>query len=143
MSTFHNIARALIINNNHVLLVRAKGAKNTFLPGGHIEFGETVQETIAREINEEIGYDCKVGDFVGAIEHMWPEDVKDNHEINLVFLVDVLGLDSSVEPESKESHLDLFWVKLSEIKNYNLQPSPLNDWVLGHANNNWATTINV
>lgn len=38
-----------------VLLAQAIGEKNTFLPGGHIEFGESAKDALVREIEEELG----------------------------------------------------------------------------------------
>ena len=36
MKKLHYLARALIVQGGMVLLARQIGAKNTFLPGGHI-----------------------------------------------------------------------------------------------------------
>ena len=41
---FHYVARGVIRDGNHILLVRAIGDNMTFLPGGHIEFGGTYGE---------------------------------------------------------------------------------------------------
>lgn len=43
---FHHLARAVFINENKILLAQAKGDTNTFLPGGHVEFGESAKETL-------------------------------------------------------------------------------------------------
>jgi len=40
MSNFHYLARGLYFVDDHVLLAQLAGADNTFLPGGHIEFGD-------------------------------------------------------------------------------------------------------
>jgi ADP-ribose pyrophosphatase YjhB (NUDIX family) len=49
---------ALIFQNGHVLVQR--GTKDSYwaLPGGRAEIGESSQETIIREIGEELGRDC-------------------------------------------------------------------------------------
>ena len=52
---FHHLARAVFIHENKILLAQAKGDTNTFLPGGHVEFGESAKETLKREIQEEMG----------------------------------------------------------------------------------------
>lgn len=142
LGTFHNIARALIVDNGYILLAQASGANNTFLPGGHIEFGESAQQTIEREISEEIGYACIVGDFAGAVEHTWPQQNKQNHEINLVFNTRIIGLEPRDNPQSKEPHLQLFWVKLAELDKHNLQPGPLCKWLQEHPTptGRWAST---
>lgn len=47
--------RALIVQNNKVLLVQETLENWWALPGGGVNHGETVQTTLAREIEEELG----------------------------------------------------------------------------------------
>lgn len=129
MSTFHFLARAVAIQGDSILLVRAKGASNTFLPGGHIEFAETAHGALKRELFEEMGCDIEVGEFLGAIEHVWPDSSRENHEINLLFSVSISSSLEGSSPLSKERHLDVFWAKLSELEDYNLQPRPAIDLI--------------
>ena len=125
MGQFHYIARVIIREGNQILLVRAIGADNTFLPGGHVEFGETAVHALQREASEEIGYVLEVSEFLGAVEHVWPADTLSNHEINLVFSGKLPALDPGACPISKEPHLELFWAPVNLIDEYNLQPTPL------------------
>jgi len=48
-------AKALIVHNGHFLAMRRAGGKSQRyeLPGGRMEFGETAEETVAREVFEE------------------------------------------------------------------------------------------
>lgn len=144
MSKFHNIARALIIENGSVLLVKAKGARNTFLLGGHIEFGERAEDCVKREIMEEIGMKSDVRGFIGAVEHRWPADTLENHEICLIFSTKIADLDVGVNPKSKEDHLELFWAPISELSQHNLQPYPLAKLISGEIKTSsyWASTLN-
>lgn len=71
MNPFHHLARGIFIKDNKVLLAQAKGDENTFLPGGHVEFGESAKEALVREIREEIGITCTVHEFLGVVEHKW------------------------------------------------------------------------
>ena len=47
--------RGLIIKDRKVLLVTGHGADFYWTPGGGVEFDETPQETLCREIEEELG----------------------------------------------------------------------------------------
>lgn len=51
---------ALILKDNKVLLIKRKGKPFKGMwafPGGYIEFDETVEETVKREVKEETGLD--------------------------------------------------------------------------------------
>lgn len=53
----HLIARAVILQDNHLLLARHKGMDNTFLPGGHSFVGEGLKAALKREVREELDVD--------------------------------------------------------------------------------------
>ncbi len=123
--SFHYLARAIILSEGQILLAHQKGAKYTFLPGGHIEFGERAELALAREIAEEIGLPAVVQRFVGAVEGFFVENDRPHHEINLVFEVNVPGLSSDQSPLSREPHLEFLWSPLSDLAANNLLPKPM------------------
>lgn len=47
--------RGIIVYEDKMLLVRGVNGKKYALPGGHLEFGESVADCIKREIVEELG----------------------------------------------------------------------------------------
>ena len=144
MTTFHYLVRGIHIADDSVLLAKEIGSANTFLPGGHIEFGEKAETALQREILEELGKDSVVGSFIGAIEHMCPDTVMDNHELNLVFGIQVKNISVGRPPRSQEPHLEFLWAKIQEIEHYNLLPSPLVDlirWQGEPKRSYWASTL--
>lgn len=132
---FHRLARGIAMVNGKVLLARQKGAENTFLPGGHIHVGEKAEAALEREIEEELGKKAIVKGFVGEVACTWSENGQDNHEINLVFEVELPDTDSSAPPPSGEAHLEFIWAKPAELESHNLQPFPMvkciMDWMAG------------
>jgi len=48
-------AKAIITKDNRVLLVCEKESKWWGFPGGGVDYGETVQEALIREVGEELG----------------------------------------------------------------------------------------
>ncbi|MFC2078751.1 NUDIX domain-containing protein [Candidatus Bipolaricaulota bacterium] len=122
---FHYLARGVVIVDGKVLLAHQIGAGNTFLPGGHIEKRESAKQALVREIEEEIGQRARIKRFLGAIEHIWSEATKDNHEINLLFEAEIDGLTSNDGPASLDPNLEFLWAKPEELVEVDLQPSAL------------------
>ena len=55
-----NGASAIVIKDNHVLMVRTKNSNSWSVPSGGVEANETAKETCIREILEETGYVAKI-----------------------------------------------------------------------------------
>ncbi len=123
MSTAHTeiIARAAIRRNGYVLLARQRTKSWSFLPGGHVESGERVEDALIRELVEELGTSATIDGFVGAVEHGYAEDGIIHHEINLVF--DVTGIDA--ESVSQEEHLEFHWLPLHQLADADVRPGVL------------------
>ena len=65
--TLPNVAvNAIIIDNGRFILTKRADSGLWCLPGGLVEFGETVKEAILREVREEIGVECLVEGLVGV-----------------------------------------------------------------------------
>ena len=141
----HHLARGIIIKNHKVLLAQATGYTNTFLPGGHIEFGESAKDALIREIEEELGITSTVDNFLGVVEHKWEKKGIVNCEINQVFVVNSEDLISGVNPVSSEPHLKFFWCDAAELDSKNLQPYPFRNLIKSYLNGNkeiwWESTL--
>ena len=53
--------------------------------GGHVEFGERGDETVRREMQEELGCDAQNVQFLSALENIFVYNGKQQHEIILVY----------------------------------------------------------
>jgi len=122
------IARAVIIKDGLVLVARRKGADNTFLPGGHIESGESPEEAIKRELSEEMKAVPVVGDFKAIIHNSYTDNKVREHEVNYVHSAEIP--DTGIV--SQEEHLEFFWVKVTkkELSKYKLKPARIRELVV-------------
>ena len=85
LAGIETIARGVCVRDGKLLLCRAKGGSSTYLPGGHIEFGETGRQALVREVKEELGVESSTGAFLGVVENAFLQHGKPHAEINLVY----------------------------------------------------------
>lgn len=128
-SHIHLIARGLLLHGDNIILCRVKNAKWFFLPGGHIEDGESAKIALLRELREEIGKgNYNITSFVGACENIFPlEEGVFQHEMNIIFAVNVL---EGIEPKTKEDHIEFISVAKNDLKNYKILPATLKDGII-------------
>ena len=122
ISGIETIARGVCVKDGKLLLCRAKGGSSTYLPGGHIEFGETGRAALVREVKEELGVDSSAGAFLGALENSFVQNGKPHAEINLVYELELAdGIDAG-KLESQEDWIEFEWRDLKELDSANLLP---------------------
>lgn len=79
------------VHEDHVLLHQAEGDNFWTFPGGRAEFGEPAEETLRREMREEIGTDVEVVRLLWFVENFFDYAQKHYHEIALYFLMRLPG----------------------------------------------------
>ena len=109
-----NRAVAVIITNNEVLLMRRikNGEEYFCLPGGTMETGESPEDTVAREIKEELNLDIKIEKPLFQIQNQGREE--------FYFLVKEFSGTVELGGEEKERMTEAnqyypVWLKLSEM----------------------------
>ncbi len=119
------IVRALIVDGDNILLCENKKGQHYFLPGGHVEFGESLKDALIREIKEELGVSGKVSGMIGVLENIYKTVDEVHHEMNVIFLSGFSDIDIS----SRENHIAFHWIKSTELANINLLPKKLPDLI--------------
>lgn len=115
--------RAVILKNNRLLVCRHKDAPWYFLPGGEMQFGESANQAISREIKEELNTSAKIGKFIGAVESSFRENNHQHQEVNLVFTA-ALRKNTA---RSAEAHLEFEWLDLRKLVKVRLLPAVLKE----------------
>ncbi|MGC9105241.1 MAG: NUDIX hydrolase [Thermoprotei archaeon] len=109
----------LVSEGNKVLLVRRKKPPNAGLlavPGGKVEFGETLEKAVTREMKEETNLDVEVVDVLAIVQV-----IKEGfHYVIVDFLCRKVG---GVERASSDAS-ELVWVDLNELEEIRSSMSP-------------------
>lgn len=125
-------AGGVIIHNNKVLTHKNINKDHYAIPGGRIEIGETSEQTIRREIQEELGKDIEIIDFLATIENFFEMDGKKYHELYFLYRVDFAKEEDKMitqtmnNVEGKE-YLQYQWIDIEKIDEYNLLPACLKE----------------
>ncbi len=120
------IVRGVCVAEGQILLCQNRKAEICYLPGGHIDFGEPAARALEREILEEMGLPSRAGRFLGAAEHRFVQQGKPKAEINLVFALDIPGLNPEAgPPPSAEAWIRFFWHPLADLAAVRLEPASL------------------
>ncbi len=79
------------VHDGCVLLQSTSNDPSLAFPGGHVAFGETNGETLAREFAEEMGAEIKVHGLRWAAEVFFPWGERRCHQICLYYDVEIVG----------------------------------------------------
>lgn len=132
-SPIHCLSRAVIIQQDHLLVSYNPQATfpYVYLPGGHIENGESAEHSLIRELKEETALDFKIQRFLGVLEYSFSpikeaQKICHTHEYNFCFFAHspmLKGL--ALPPEPEQEKVRFKWVSLSDLSSSNLLPAPL------------------
>lgn len=104
-----------------VVLVRHRAGSATYhlLPGGGVDYRETVEEALTREIAEETGLKATIGHPVFISDTIDPEGTR--HVVNLTFFANVTGGTIAESPQDpRVEAVDL--VEPAELLDLDLRP---------------------
>ena len=109
-------------NQTEILLMRYQyGGQDVFaLPGGNGDRGETLPETVVRELREELGVTVDVGEMVLAGEMILSE--RSDDVLHVVFAVRNLNGTPALNP-AETTALELVWVPVVGVDQLNLYPN--------------------
>ncbi|RLG92300.1 MAG: hypothetical protein DRO36_01835 [Candidatus Hecatellales archaeon] len=109
-------ASALVKRNGKVLLVRRRyepGSGRWALPGGMVEYGETVEETAKREVKEETNVDVEVEKLLGVYNLILRDEYGRVKRQYVIVCFEGVGKTFKLKPNHEV--LDLGWFKPEEL----------------------------
>lgn len=84
---FNLRAAAIAIRDGHVLIHRATFQDFWSLPGGRVEWGESCEQAVTREMEEELGVPGEVAHLLFVRESFFSDQRKRFHELGYYFRV--------------------------------------------------------
>ncbi len=121
---------ACILKDDKILMVRHKKGEKKYwlLPGGRMEFGETMVETLKREMIEETGLEISVGNLMFVSEAI-PED-NHRHIVNMFFEAEITGGEMRLGNEEILDAVEFIDIdKIDEIVMYPLIRDELKQYI--------------
>lgn len=107
---------AVVVSEGRILMVQRAhppAVGRWSLPGGRVEWGETLAVAVERELAEETGLQGHCGALVGWVEQITPE-----HHF---FIVDfAMWVDDTSALRAQSDARDVAWVALSDIERWPL-----------------------
>jgi mutator protein MutT len=112
---------AVIIQDGRILLEKRKnepGKGKWSIPGGLVELGESVEQTVLREVEEETGLEVEKPEHIDVVDNVVRDD---NGEIKYHFvIVDYFVKLKGGTLKASSDAEELKWVSLNDVEKYDL-----------------------
>lgn len=120
---------AIFLHQNKVLAMRDERSPYYYLPGGRVALGETAQDALQRELQEELDISARIQRPLWLNQAFFTEDVDGEftHELCLYFLMDAAGTgllergESFTRYEGQRRH-EFIWLPLEELQDTYFYP---------------------
>jgi len=112
---------AVVLSNGKILLEKRKndpGKGKWSIPGGLVELGESMEQTVIREVEEETGFEVENPEHIDVVDNI----IRDNngeikyHFVIVDYFVKLKGGTLRASSDAEE----LKWVPLNEVEKHNL-----------------------
>ena len=138
-------AGGIIIHKGKVLF--HKNTQDTYyaLIGGRVQICESSDDTVIRELKEELGKEVEITGYIATVENFFNAKGKKYHEILFVHKAEfidendkkILETLQNIEND-KENHVQYEWIDINDIDKYDIRPSVIKDVL---KSNNFPTHV--
>lgn len=128
-----NIRAACIIkHNNKILFHRNDNTDHYCIIGGRIAIGENSEQTVKREMLEELGKEIEITGYASTIENFFEMDNQKYHEIMFIYFAEFKNEeDKKIEYTLKNcegnDYLKYEWIDIDKAQDYPILPKVLKE----------------
>ena len=133
-------AKAIIIRDGSLLVLRMRDEEALWylLPGGGVEFGETLHEALRRECREELGVEVEIGplrfvrEYIAAHHEFAHEG--DAHQVEYMFICRIVGQNGDCPLDAvggavpllpDKGQLGIDWLPVAALEEHRFYPKTL------------------
>jgi len=119
---------AIIIKDNKLLVVKTRrhGEEYYLLPGGGIEYGETIEEALKREVREETGFIVKILKPIYINEYIH-RDNWSKRVVNIFFITKILGFGKTKKID--DDIVEVMLIDVDKLDKIDLYPKKLREYI--------------
>jgi len=113
----------VVLRGGRALLIRRGSAPlkgEWSIPGGTLELGETLEEGVKRELEEETGLKVEVGELIEVFERIVPDE-SGRLKYHFVILDYLCSAEDGIARAASDV-TDVAWAQEEELANYSLTP---------------------
>ena len=125
-------AGGVIIHNGKILVHKNINKDHYCLPGGRIEIGESSEQTIKREIQEELGKKIDIIGYLATIENFFEMENKKYHEIFFIHKIEFANeedkkINYTMHNLEGKEYLQYEWLDFDKVEEYPIVPKCLKE----------------
>ena len=124
-----NCRAAAIINHNGKILFHKNVTESHYaLIGGRVQITESSDDTIKREILEELGKEIELTGYIANVENFFEHKGKSFHEIMFVHKAEFINdddkkiVDTILNIEEAEKNVQYEWIDIKDLDKYEIRP---------------------
>lgn len=128
-------AAGIIIHNNKVLVHKNMKGGHYALLGGRVEIGEDSENTVKREIKEELDKDVEITGYISTIENFFEAKGEKYHEIMFVHKAEFINdedkkIEDTLYNKEGKDYIVYEWLELDKLQEYPLLPKIMKNILL-------------
>lgn len=118
---YQSITACVFLHKEGKLLIAKRSDKSKFLPGkyeligGYIEFGETMDEGLKREVREELGVDVEIKNPFYVFTYI--SEGGNKHLVEICYFATMKNPSQPIRLDLKE-HSEYRWINKDEVDKY-------------------------